>query len=150
VHHDQCCCRGVKSTLLCQSFSLLGGAGHWLRMTSRCCYWYPRNYYNLRIRLSQRSPLLVSVYTDLLPWDPNESKTQLQHKWILEPGMTYGPDFDEFCLSLDPGLPLQRDLVVALGDWNKKKDAQTSQLDKVCDPNWTSFVTPCFNPWLPF
>jgi hypothetical protein len=98
----------------------------------------------------------MSVYSGLLPWDSHESKAQLKHKWISVPQMTYGPLFDDFCLSLNPGLMINRDSAELLGDWNKKKTtcdfpkynaighatpAQKSALERFCHS---------FDPRLPF
>jgi hypothetical protein len=65
---------------------------------------YPRHYY-LRRKISRRNPVLL-VTMELIPWDLDETKAHMKHRWISNPRATYGTHFDIFCKSLDP-LPHQ-------------------------------------------
>jgi hypothetical protein len=57
----------------------------------------------------------------------------MQHKWILEPRMTYRPFFDKFCSSIDLGFSQGRDSVLLLGDYIKKKtDSPPHEDDNGC------------------
>jgi hypothetical protein len=61
---------------------------------------YPRHYH-LRRKMSRRNPVLT-VTMELIPWDNQETKAHMKHRWISNPRATYGTSFDTFCRSLDP------------------------------------------------
>jgi hypothetical protein len=92
-------------------------------LTSSALSIYPQHYH-LRRKILQGNPLLVSVCTDLLPWDPHK---QIRHTWISEPQLDYGPYFDDFCLSIGPRKQVFQSSTRSLGDWNKKKTRYSAQ-----------------------